>query len=193
MAQAQELLVVGTSVQILGTQNVQARFPDFIGCTATVDKVPIHPSTWFSVKLHSTKQILKLQPTSLKIIQNCEVNKLAKSDANEKYSKNVLPESHNDSVKPSHGCSANVPHKPTAGRPRTNSYDSNTEKRNRSNSIDISHAHTLTLGAEVVIRATENVLQVNFVAFIIVLMRGIDWLEFSLICFAVIRALNIYM
>ena len=44
-------------------------------------------------------------------------------------------------------------------RKRANSIEK-PEKRPRGNSIDVSHVHSLTLGAEVVIRGTESVVQV---------------------------------
>jgi len=43
-------------------------------------------------------------------------------------------------------------------RPRANSFDK-PEKRSRAYSLDLSHVHSLTLGAEVVIRPTESVVQ----------------------------------
>ena len=149
-------LVAGTSVKILGTENVQLRYPEFVGCIATIDKVPVHPSTWFTVKINHNKQTLKLQPTALKILSPAESNK----SGVEKKSQSIS--SDNVDMKNAHAPS--VVHKPAPGRPRTNSFD-NAEKRARSNSMDISHAHTLTLGAEVVIRATENVLQVIIIIF----------------------------
>ena len=46
-------------------------------------------------------------------------------------------------------------------RKRANSIEK-PEKRPRGNSIDVSHVHSLTLGAEIVIRATESVVQVLY-------------------------------
>lgn len=126
----------GTLVQILNTENVAQRFPDLVGELATVDKVPVYPSTWFTVKIsQQPARTVKMQPTALKLVSNFPV---------------VSPHEENAPVK-------NRP-----GRPRSTSIDSTSnDKRPRANSTTEvpSHAHTLTLGAEVVIRATESVLQ----------------------------------
>lgn len=151
----QDNLKVGTNVKILNTENVMHRWPNAVGATATIDKVPVHPSTWFSVKLHTTKQILKLQPTALKIMCTGSQNK-PDSIVNNENGTIEMQQKQAPVIERT---------KPGPGRPRTNSVDSTDSKRKSSiaiapqNSLDFSHAHTLTLGSEVVIRATETVLQ----------------------------------
>lgn len=127
----------GTVVQILSTENVVQRFPELVGKFATIDKVPVYPSTWFTVRiLQQPARTVKMQPTALKLAPNSP-----SMNSNEE----------------------NVPVKNRPGRPRSNSIDSNSnDKRPRSNSATAdgaSHVHSLILGAEVVIRATESVLQ----------------------------------
>ena len=61
----------GTLVQILNTENVAQRFPDLVGELATVDKVPVYPSTWFTVKIsQQPTRTVKMQPTALKLVSN---------------------------------------------------------------------------------------------------------------------------
>lgn len=125
----------GTVIQILNTENVAQRFPDLVGQYATIDKVPVHPSTWFTVRTsEAPTKTLKLQPTALKVVGNSPVST---SDEN-----------------------TDAPQKARPGRPRSNSMDSQGAKSRIYSTPDgTSHAHTLTLGAEVVIRATDSVLQ----------------------------------
>ena len=58
----------GTVVQVVRTDNVVQRFPELIGKLATIDKVPVYPSTWFTVKiLQQPARTVKMQPTALKV------------------------------------------------------------------------------------------------------------------------------
>jgi hypothetical protein len=59
----------GTSVTILNTGNVSERFPEIVGCQATIDKVPVHPSTWFTIRVNADQRIVKLQSTALKAVK----------------------------------------------------------------------------------------------------------------------------
>ena len=61
----------GTVVQILSTENVVQRFPELVGKFATIDKVPVYPSTWFTVRiLQQPARTVKMQPTALKLAPN---------------------------------------------------------------------------------------------------------------------------
>jgi len=61
----------GTVVQVLSTENVVHRFPELIGKLATIDKVPVYPSTWFTVRiLEDPARTVKMQPTALKLTSN---------------------------------------------------------------------------------------------------------------------------
>ena len=160
-------LKVGASVTIMATENVLQRFPHIAGTHAKIEHVPQHPSTWFTLRLASNNQQIKLQQTALKLLAVPKELKNNHRSQNSGNSNNfaVTDEFINKKMHyelPAGGSCAKVKDGAsvvTIGRPRSNSYDS-AEKRSRSNSIDTSHVHTLTLGAEVVIRATENVLQV---------------------------------
>ena len=65
----QKLIQVGDTIEIKPTDNVLSRFPDLVGNFANVISSPIHPSTWFTVKIiGGEEQIIKLQPTAMQVI-----------------------------------------------------------------------------------------------------------------------------
>eukprot|EP00596_Hydrurales_sp_CCMP1899_P008969 CAMPEP_0119037760 /NCGR_PEP_ID=MMETSP1177-20130426/6248_1 /TAXON_ID=2985 /ORGANISM="Ochromonas sp, Strain CCMP1899" /LENGTH=371 /DNA_ID=CAMNT_0006999415 /DNA_START=92 /DNA_END=1204 /DNA_ORIENTATION=- len=55
----------GNCVEVLNTDNVLSRFPTLIGCHGVVDLAPIHPSTWFTIKMIDGR-LIKLQNTAMK-------------------------------------------------------------------------------------------------------------------------------
>ena len=71
----------GTSVTILKTENVLQRFPDLVGCVAKIEKVPVHPSTWFTVKTPQN-QTVKLQSTAMKLCKSGANENIGNSEEN---------------------------------------------------------------------------------------------------------------
>jgi hypothetical protein len=57
---------VGTYIEIMKTDNVTSRFPELVGALGVVDLAPIHPSTWFTIKVIDTGRLVKLQTTAMK-------------------------------------------------------------------------------------------------------------------------------
>ena len=60
--------VVGTHIEIMRTDNVLSRFPELIGALGVVDLAPMHPSTWFTVKVIEGGRLVKLQTTAMRQI-----------------------------------------------------------------------------------------------------------------------------
>lgn len=59
---------VGTYIEICTTDNVLSRFPDLIGAIGVVELAPVHPSTWFTIKVVEGGRLVKLQTTAMKPI-----------------------------------------------------------------------------------------------------------------------------
>lgn len=57
---------VGTYIEIMKTDNVTSRFPELVGALGVVDLAPIHPSTWFTIKVIDGGRLVKLQTTAMK-------------------------------------------------------------------------------------------------------------------------------
>ena len=51
---------------------------DFSGTSGVIESVPIHPSTWYGVRVNHDKRLVKLQTTAMKILKN---NNLPKSSS----------------------------------------------------------------------------------------------------------------
>lgn len=117
-----------------------------------VEQSAQHPSTWFSVRVLSDNAIIKLQPTAMKLAQEEQPSEIRNKSASPKSSQKSSREEQPSPILMNYST--------PESRLRSGSYDS-TEGRPRSGSIDTSHAHSLCLGAEVVIRATDNVIQVQ--------------------------------
>lgn len=58
--------IVGTHIEITKTDNVVSRFPELIGALGVIDLAPVHPSTWFTVKVIEGGRLIKLQTTAMK-------------------------------------------------------------------------------------------------------------------------------
>lgn len=58
--------LINTLVEILRVENVQSRFPDLVGHVGIIISAPIHPSTWFNIKMIDTNRSIKLQATGMK-------------------------------------------------------------------------------------------------------------------------------
>ena len=71
----------GSFIEVLYTDNTVARFPEHIGCIGIVEHAPIHPSTWFTIKMMDGRSI-KLQTTAMKHI--------AKNDSRSQMVQNIL-------------------------------------------------------------------------------------------------------
>lgn len=56
----------GTYIEIMKTDNVTSRFPELVGALGVVDLAPIHPSTWFTIKVADSGRLVKLQTTAMK-------------------------------------------------------------------------------------------------------------------------------
>ena len=63
----------GTHIEILKTDNVTSRFPELVGALGIVDMAPIHPSTWFTIKVVDSGRLVKLQTTAMKPLGNEKV------------------------------------------------------------------------------------------------------------------------
>jgi hypothetical protein len=154
MSQAQEFKA-GARVVILHTDSVMNRCPGYAGALAVIEHAPQHPSTWFTVRVLNVDALIKLQPTAMKVVDDASEISTKASPLNAKSS----PKNSGDIQ----SSSTLVDFQTPDTRIRSGSIDSSTaESRVRSGSFDLasSHVHTLSLGAEVVIRATENVMQV---------------------------------
>ena len=73
--------LTGSFIEVLYTDNTVARFPDQIGCLGIVEHAPIHPSTWFTIKMMDGRSI-KLQTTAMKHV--------AKNDSRHQMVQSVL-------------------------------------------------------------------------------------------------------
>jgi hypothetical protein len=71
----------GSFIEVLYTDNTVARFPEHIGCIGIVEHAPIHPSTWFTIKMMDGRSI-KLQTTAMKHV--------AKNDSRSQMVQNIL-------------------------------------------------------------------------------------------------------
>ena len=56
------------------TDNVTTRFPELVGALGVVDTAPIHPSTWFTVKVVDSGRLVKLQTTAMKPLNGEKVS-----------------------------------------------------------------------------------------------------------------------
>lgn len=63
----------GTHIEIMKTDNVTSRFPELVGALGVVDMAPIHPSTWFTIKVVDSGRLVKLQTTAMKPLGNEKV------------------------------------------------------------------------------------------------------------------------
>lgn len=63
----------GTHIEIMKTDNVTSRFPELVGALGVVDMAPIHPSTWFTIKVMDSGRLVKLQTTAMKPLVNEKV------------------------------------------------------------------------------------------------------------------------
>ena len=59
---------VGTVIEIQPTENVQVRFPELAQGFGTIVQVPVHPSTWYTVRALDGDRLVKLQTTAMKIV-----------------------------------------------------------------------------------------------------------------------------
>lgn len=73
--------LTGSYIEVLYTDNTVARFPHQIGCLGIVEHAPIHPSTWFTIKMMDGRSI-KLQTTAMKHV--------SKSDSRHQMAQNIL-------------------------------------------------------------------------------------------------------
>eukprot|EP01037_Dinobryon_pediforme_P018853 gene18854-19175_t len=71
-------LKVGTRVAILGTENVQQRFPHLEGCIGVIKEAPVHPATWFKVIFPPDPTVVTFRP-SVKSDGNLEALKNSQS------------------------------------------------------------------------------------------------------------------
>lgn len=74
--------LTGSCIEVLPTDNTNSRFPDQIGCLGIVEHAPIHPSTWFTIKMTDGRSI-KLQTTAMKHV--------AKNDSRHQIMQNTMP------------------------------------------------------------------------------------------------------
>ena len=80
----------GSCIEVLPTDNTHSRFPDQIGCLGVVEHAPIHPSTWFTIKMTDGRSI-KLQTTAMKHV--------AKNDSRHQMIHNIIPlQAHKHSI-----------------------------------------------------------------------------------------------
>ena len=71
--------LTGSYIEVLYTDNTVARFPNQIGCLGIVEHAPIHPSTWFTIKMMDGRSI-KLQTTAMKhVSKNDSRHQMAQS------------------------------------------------------------------------------------------------------------------
>ena len=153
--------LTGSFVEVMYTDNTVARFPEHIGQIGIVEHAPIHPSTWFTIKMMDGRSI-KLQTTAMKHV--------AKNDSrSQMVQNNLLIPDHKSFV---------LGHPSVSGTPMSNlhffrakvacqspaiicpnSFLTDAPKENhrpRSNSnVGISH---FTKGVSVIILRTDNVL-----------------------------------
>lgn len=62
----------GEFIEVVYTDNVLARFPTgVVGSRGIVEQAPIHPSTWFTVKMVNGR-LIKLQTTAMKHINKAD-------------------------------------------------------------------------------------------------------------------------
>ena len=73
--------LTGSYIEVLYTDNTVARFPNQIGCLGIVEHAPIHPSTWFTIKMMDGRSI-KLQTTAMKHV--------SKNDSRHQMAQNIL-------------------------------------------------------------------------------------------------------
>ena len=147
-------------VEVMYTDNTVARFPEHIGQIGIVEHAPIHPSTWFTIKMMDGRSI-KLQTTAMKHV--------AKNDSRSQMVHNNLLIPDQKSFVSGHPSVSGTPSSQLQLLRATVAYQSfsiypdpfstdapKENHRPRSNSnVGISH---FTKGVSVIILRTDNVL-----------------------------------
>jgi hypothetical protein len=119
----------GRKVLILETPNVMLRYPELVNTEGEVIDAPVHPSTWYSVRVHDGR-VVKFQPTALRAADAAKSARAAAAS-----SRQPVHAADGRQVRP-----GQRPDKSADARPQ-------------------SHAKSLKKGSQVVITATENVHQ----------------------------------
>jgi len=78
----------GSSVVIIGTDNVRARTPHLIGRIGLVKEAPVHPATWYKIEVNG--EILTFRPSALRAYNGNETQ--VSSAYLENYEKEMLKE-----------------------------------------------------------------------------------------------------
>jgi hypothetical protein len=136
----------GSNVEIRATDNVLSRFPDLVGKRATVVASPTHPSTWFSIKVEETNQVIKLQPTAMTLIDEAGGSEVGASEASDAAAANTMSRS---------GSTASLAHDDSSVQ-----YDGGHQRaKSMGHVVHCSLAPAMKKGCSVTILRTENVLQ----------------------------------
>lgn len=71
LPQVKKMIPVGTMVRILDTPTSRHRNPEYIGCLGEIVNIPVHPNTWYHIKIkNSNNVIIKIQATNMDIIHD---------------------------------------------------------------------------------------------------------------------------
>ena len=129
---------VGAQIRIVATKDMQAKYPQLIGKIGTIEERPEMDSELYTIKISSTKAVLKMNAESIQLIQNVDQSMAEKAPFYALDAQNI-------------------------GSTKLKSEQTAIQNRPRSNSSPGIHLHsssyTLKEGMKVSIIGTENVFQ----------------------------------
>lgn len=150
---------VGSVIEIIATDNVTKRFPQYIGEHGIVQAKPVHPGIWFTIALKSNGAVVKIQQNALKLISSGDSTASLASQGKELKEEEII-------LAPQEDAKPDDPPQEKEEEPAPVAQPMEEEKiqqRPRSNSSPGSSHHSIAYllkeGMKVSIIGTENVLQ----------------------------------